>query len=102
MVAFRRWRPSGRYCGEKKELPGPRDRTHRGFLVRENPWLQLQGCGLLSVRYAGYKRRNLAIGSRRQVYRSGLGQDDVAFLNNHEVSEQRSEGGPCYPVDGTN
>ena len=24
-------------------MPGPRDRTHRGYLVRENPWVQLQG-----------------------------------------------------------
>jgi hypothetical protein len=32
---------------------GPRDRTHRGHLARENPWLQLQGtCVALNVRYA--------------------------------------------------
>jgi hypothetical protein len=42
---------------------GPRDRTCRGYLVRENPWLQLQGRQhgshrsrlrrvLLNVRYA--------------------------------------------------
>jgi hypothetical protein len=23
-------------------MPGPRDRTHWGYLPRENPWLQLQ------------------------------------------------------------
>jgi hypothetical protein len=38
----------------REELRGPRDRTCRGYLVRENPWLQLQGTRrvLLNVRYA--------------------------------------------------
>ena len=35
-------------------MRGPRDASHRGYLVRENPWLQLQRCGvrvvLLNVR----------------------------------------------------
>jgi hypothetical protein len=34
---------SARYCGARKDGRGPRDRTYRGYLVRENPWLQLQG-----------------------------------------------------------
>jgi hypothetical protein len=35
-------------------MPGTRDRAYRGYLVRENPWLQLQTrrCVLLNVHYA--------------------------------------------------
>jgi hypothetical protein len=29
-------------CGERPNVPGPRDPTYRGHLLRENPWLLLQ------------------------------------------------------------
>jgi hypothetical protein len=29
-------------CGGREFVRGPRDRTYRGYLIRENPWLQLQ------------------------------------------------------------
>jgi hypothetical protein len=44
--------------------------------------------------------RKIPLKNRRQVYRNGLGQDDVTFLHNHEVGEQRSEGAECHAVDG--
>jgi hypothetical protein len=52
MAALRNRSP--RYCGACRRVRGPRDRTCRGYLVRENPWLQLQGTRrvLLDVRYA--------------------------------------------------
>jgi len=31
--------------GGRGTVPGPRDRTPLGYLVRENPWSQLQICG---------------------------------------------------------
>ena len=48
----RNWSP-GSFRG-REQLRGPRDRTYRGYLVRENPWLQLQGkrCVLLNFRHA--------------------------------------------------
>ena len=33
---------AGSLCSLGK-VPGPRDHTYSGYLVRENPWLQLQG-----------------------------------------------------------
>ena len=30
-------------------MGGPRDRTYRGYLLRENPWLQLQGGNANSI-----------------------------------------------------
>jgi hypothetical protein len=45
---------SPRYCGERRRVRGPCNRIYRGYLLRENPWLQLQGTRrvLLNVRYA--------------------------------------------------
>ena len=34
-----------RSCGERPKAPGPRDRNPSGYLLRDNPWLQLQGSG---------------------------------------------------------
>ena len=51
MAALRRWWPSASAIarqGTVESAPkarGPRDRTYRGYLMRENPWLQLQGGG---------------------------------------------------------
>ena len=36
-------------------MPGPRDRTYRGYLLRENPWLRLQG-GTTSAKIARLRR----------------------------------------------
>ena len=39
---------SGSFRG-REFVRGPRDNTYRGYLVQENPWLQLQGGECLST-----------------------------------------------------
>lgn len=41
-------RIGSRVLSRARTVRGPRDRTYRGYSVRENPWLQLQGCVRLS------------------------------------------------------
>jgi hypothetical protein len=42
MVALRIRNRSPRYCGEAPKARGPRDAAMSGYLLRENPWLQLR------------------------------------------------------------
>jgi hypothetical protein len=35
-------RSSSGSCGAFRRVPGPRDRAYSKYLLRENPWLQLQ------------------------------------------------------------
>ena len=41
-------------------MPGPRERTYRGYLLRENPWLQLQGMQHVCVGRANKSRLRCA------------------------------------------
>ena len=41
-------------------VPGPRERTYRGYLLRENPWLQLQGMQHVCVGRANKSRLRCA------------------------------------------
>ena len=52
-------------------MRGPRDRIYGRYLVRENPWLQLQGrCVLLTVRYAPIATKFRSAAKRRDVRHS--------------------------------
>ena len=53
-------------------VPGRRDRSRRGYLVRENPWLQLQGKEMRPFRYARCRPSSTGLRDAEKSARVGV------------------------------